>query len=867
MQSSHDAQLRVHNLLKRYQYNPELFDEKDVDRLREMAVQQGIGTTKRVQTGQHEDGRGIWEEVDIFDPKGREVSEFRLKRIASQLQMGMVEGFTTIPVSDWTNKPALNTYESIAHSLGHLVGFAPGILAAPIRWAGGKLLTKGASRVGAKAVQSMNEYSIPMMFSGKVQNLAEGGLAKAGLESFEFLKKGSKARNIGQQSIHLGAASAASAVWKGPEAMMDAAVHGALAGGLLGGIGEFTRLGNIMKNGTPQQIAKAEGQLRTALGASFMGLPSYINKEPIEMIMYNTLLGGFFGSQSRPGFQMEGEKYMADLKYTDPTGEFIFRPKEHPDWHRYTKETQEYVMNDSPYSINKTARKTVLRNYNKTEPVDLNNLTERQQVLDHFFQYEAGQKFNTENPTKEQIDVVYREKAHDIQMGKAFGYEVVGRTKPEREDATYEDVGEGSSSEPPVKVRKTKETPDVKITENVKEGTVEIKKSNKPEVKEKTDAQKRLDDSQFESIVITIDSEGGTHYGLVNGEMQGKAVGEKRIDRPVEEMTSGKFYEIQYVRQHVDTTKKGQQIYKLENPMHTTIEGDKLIPTTSGGDFWKMELNMHRGGPKSEPMYIYSGIKDKNVLLVARYHLESTGKNRITKEELFEYIADGDPVVRKEIEKAYEESLKIEREWFDGKAAEESLREMHEQQWVSNVLYKSEAEGLYKTGTRDLTRIHEQFKGDGFARDVVGFNKRMQLMNDKTYKLENLQGEYKYAIMDDMIADQFGIDIKDLHASDTDGTVFYRRKVAEEMSKEAEIPGHEEGVTMNKPVMVVPGKNGTGTMVVKAAGKEAPQALREYMRSQGIDMIIFNSAAKYRGTRDVHKLHFDGEKYYSSTFD
>ena len=99
-------------------------------------------------------------------------------------------------------------------------------------------------------------------------------------------------------------------------------------------------------------------------------------------------------------------------------------------------------------------------------------------------------------------------------------------------------------------------------------------------------------------------------------------------------------------------------------------------------------------------------------------------------------------------------------------------------QWVSNVLYKSEAEGLYTTGTRDLTRIHEQFKGDGFARDVVGFNKRMQLMNDKTYKLDNLQGEYKYAIMDDVILDQFGVDIKDLHSSDTDGTVFYRRKVA-----------------------------------------------------------------------------------------
>ena len=545
--STLEYQMRVHNLLKRYQYNPELFDENQVDELREIAKSQGIGTTKKIKVGEDESGKGVWEKVDIFDPKARETSEFRLKRIASQLQMGFVEGFTTIPVSDWTNKPSLNTYEAIAHSIGHLVGFAPGIAAAPIKYVAGKTLGKQAGLRAQQVVREMGEYSIPMLAGHKVQDVYEQGLSKAGLDAAEFLKKGSQARNISTQAVHLGAASAASAVWKGPEAIMDSTIHGAIAGGAFGGIAEFTRLGNIMKNGTPKQVENAEKNLRTAVGASMMGLPSVVNKEPIEMVIYNTLLGGFFGRQGGPSWKMEGEKYMADLKYSDPSGQYTFRPKEHPEWNKYTKKVQDYVLDGSPVSINTTARKFVLRNFDKeVKEVDLNNLNPKQQILNDYFVYEAGQKFNTSNPSKEQIDILYREKAHDMYMGKSFGYDVVSKSKANREDATYEDVGEGSSSEPPVKPSK-----------------------DKPGLKEKTDAQKRIDESEFEAIVVTIDAEGGTHYGLANGEMQGKAIGEKRIDRPIEEMTSGKFYEIQYVRQHVGDTKKGEQIYKLENPMHT----------------------------------------------------------------------------------------------------------------------------------------------------------------------------------------------------------------------------------------------------------------------------------------------------------
>jgi len=849
--STLEYQMRVHNLLKRYQYNPELFDEKQVDELREIAKSQGIGTSKRVKVGEDENGKGVWKQMSIFDPKARETSEFRLKRVANMLNQGFLEGFTTIPVSDWTNNAPKNTYESIAHSIGHLVGFAPGIAAAPIKYVTGKILGKAAGKNAQKVVREMGEYSIPMLAGHKAQNVYEQGLSKAGLDAAEFLKKGSKARNISSQAVHLGAASAASSVWKGPEAIMDSTIHGAVAGGAFGGIAEFTRLGNIMKNGTPKQVENAEKNLRTAVGATMMGLPSAANKEPIEMVIYNTLLGGFFGRQGGPSWKMEGEKYMADLKYSDPSGQYTFRPKEHPEWNKYTKKVHDYILDGSPVSINATAKKFVLRNFDKdVQEVDLNKLTPKQEVLNDYFIYEAGQKFNTENPTKEQVDILYREKAHDMYMGKNFGYDIV------------EPMGKADP-----------------IESNVEDSNDPVSApATKPKTREKTQAQKELDQSEVEAGVFTVDKDGAVHFGTLNGEMEGKLVGEKRIDRPIETMSSGNFVEVQYIRNHVNTNKKtGAEIYKLDNPLHSSIKDGEVVPTTSAENFWRMEFNLHKGNAKQEPMYFYSGIKDKTVLLAATYHLDSTGPKRVRAETLIKDLARGkdgevDPKVEREIRQNFEDSYRIERdEWFQGKAPEESLREMHEMQWVSNALYKSEAEGLYTTGSRDFSQINKQF-GEGFAKDVVAYNKRMQLFNDKSYKL-NLDGEYKYVIMNDKILNELGVEIDSIQASDTDGSIFYRHAVSNEINQAAEIPGlivkkGEIPVAMNKPVIIVPGKNGQGTMVVKSAGQAAPAPLREYMRANDLDMIIMSSSAKYRGIRNVHDLSYNKETgEYRSNYD
>ena len=119
----------------------------------------------------------------------RKEEQFNVRRNAKNLMGGFIEGFTTIPTG---TKPK-TTYEAISHSMGHLAGFAPGILSVPFR-----ALSKGAVGLGLKRVGKallsasqgaarLNKYSVPMFFGHKATKLMGKGLSKSGLESAEFL--------------------------------------------------------------------------------------------------------------------------------------------------------------------------------------------------------------------------------------------------------------------------------------------------------------------------------------------------------------------------------------------------------------------------------------------------------------------------------------------------------------------------------------------------------------------------------------------------------------------------------------------------------------------------------------------------------
>ena len=79
--------------------------------------------------------------------------DFNFGEAIMQFGKGFASGFTTLETGDHPD----NEYENIARSLGHLVGFAPGILAHPLRAVGLVQAARGISKV----------KSVPLWLSGK----------------------------------------------------------------------------------------------------------------------------------------------------------------------------------------------------------------------------------------------------------------------------------------------------------------------------------------------------------------------------------------------------------------------------------------------------------------------------------------------------------------------------------------------------------------------------------------------------------------------------------------------------------------------------------------------------------------------------
>ena len=804
-------QERVSRLIEVYNKDPNVFDDKQLEELQSLAQEQGIE----------------------FHPKTEESSLFSM---AGNFTAGLFEGFTTISVGD---EPR-STGDRIAHSLGHLAGFAPGIIAAPLSLGAkalSKLGQKGASKVltrGAQVAQKMNEYSVPMMGGGLAQRKFESGLAKAGLEAGTFMK-GTAARSIAEQAVHLGAASAVSSIWKGPSEMFNAGVHGALAGGAFGGIGNFTRLGNIIKNGTPEQVDKAEKVLRTTLGASIQGLPSVIADEPIEMIIYNTLLGGYFGYGSQPAFKQEGRKFISKLQNEPDQGVF-FTPERHSDWNGYTKKTKDFIY-DGVGGVNEMSRKYVLRN-RTDQKVDLDNLTPEQLDIQNFIINRASSKFNTFNPTKEQIDLVFREEGLAIRTGKSGGFEY-----SQSENLPYENIADYGD---PAEVTNFEVANDI------------IR--NKPE------------------YVISL------HDNIVNttsrvGEYHGKLLGKKSVDIPADkiETFAGEegYGSLAYIHK-METNAKGQ----LESKMHkifstkTNFDTNTLVPEIKPKDFYAIQEKLHAGG-RPEGKYIYGGIKDKGLVNLRDYHLMS---DTISARDLMRKLATKDgvfnPELYKKIDASFRESERLEFEFLDvhpekdkGTASHKFVRESHSKAWKSNVFIEADRNGYLNS----LHRIMEK----GHAKNVVDWNKREQLYHDKSFPLQ-LEGNYSYTILSDRkLIENSKVD----HGNtDLDGTVFYHPDVYKEINDHIDLPM----TAMNKPVMIAKmfgkiGKDGNpvrdGVMAVKSAGRVADGPMLDYMNAHRdindtpLQMVIMDSSAKHYGEAKRTELNFDGKAYSSEAPD
>lgn len=323
---------QMNTSLSLYDENPYMFNSNQVDFLEQQAKSMSLPFERNV-----------------------DADDFSLVNTVNQLVSGMVEGYTTI---GWAEDPA-NTTEAIVNRIGHLIGFAPDIIAGvmtggatlPLSLAR-KTAIRGAASVFrqklAKGVFGIPIKSIPFQISDALLKRGGGAIAKAGLDTTRFLKQGSLSRQMIKQAAHLGIASGVSAWQEGPEGIAKATAFGTIAGAAFGTIGNVVRIDKMLKH--PNAYVRSAGEqavetgAKALLGAGFTGGISTLSGEPVEVQVYEYLLGAFFGASSKPFAQAQGHAHVMKMQTTGRQID-LFKPEGVTGYENLTPDAKEYVTN------------------------------------------------------------------------------------------------------------------------------------------------------------------------------------------------------------------------------------------------------------------------------------------------------------------------------------------------------------------------------------------------------------------------------------------------------------------------------------------------------------------------------------------
>ena len=771
---------RVKQLINTYRSNPHLFNDDQLDELEEIAKEQGIN----------------------FKPMRQEIS---LRRVTEQLTSGFLEGMTTIPVGE---KPR-TTYESIAHSLGHLVGFAPGILAGPL-----SATARGAVKLGAKitgrelterqlaresaesvigqvADLTAKNISVPMLFGDWVKKGAELGIKNAKLDAFDFMKKGAATRDILMQMTHLGAGMGISNIWKGPDAWLQGIVGGSVAGGFFGGLSNFRAIGNLLKHGGVKQYKTAEQQIKMGVGALAMGGPAHVRGEPIEAVLYETILGGYFGYKGRPAVEAEGGKFISELIYY-PKKDIIFTPEFHPKFKDYSKGAQEYIMNTSVEQAS---------TYLKNQYPDISEAE-----FNQYFKELAQRHLGKKDPTEKEIQDMMRQEATQHYYEN---FEYVKDPFETSERPIDPEHGQKEDSSQPTE--KAPENPNL-------------------------EAQK---DRYQDKEVYVIETDGGLYtINKVKGEYRESRVGESRIDTPIENFEGKEYTEIHNVYEPT-----GGRFWKKYPLFGMKIVKGSLEPMMDKEGWWRITSSLNE-----KNKYIALGVKAKGIGQVTDYHIDV---NNYTVEQLRKAANIS--------EKEFLDSLEITAEFYGKDKNDPDLISLHEKQWKSNLLSTAEGAGFYLKGSNDLSGLRPFMEVS--AKNVTDANKRFQLDFDKGAPLPEdvftnagfAHKGIRFTVLNDRI--DMGPKGEDVYTvknekgeietkyneSNTDGTLVFTPEVFDTIMKSIGLP--HEAVGMNKPVIMlkIPGQ---GIFMAKSAGAVGDGSFLKMMYNNELQMVVFKSAAK-----------------------
>jgi len=202
---------------------------------------------------------------------------------------------------------------------------------------------KLALKAGKKEVKDLKGWqirSIPMRVADMVTDNIEKRIGSSGLLSSTFMNKGllknETFRQLAKEGVHLGVALGASSVWKGPKAIAESTMHGALAGVTFGGIGRFVNISRLLSNPSTAKAGRdavrkaadnsltnetvANAFARGVSGSAFQGGMATYNQLPLPEQVYEYMMGFFFGANSKSPQEVKFRKMINENPMANGNG-------------------------------------------------------------------------------------------------------------------------------------------------------------------------------------------------------------------------------------------------------------------------------------------------------------------------------------------------------------------------------------------------------------------------------------------------------------------------------------------------------------------------------------------------------------------
>jgi len=244
---------------------------------------------------------------------------FNLKETVNQMVSGFISGVTAL--GNYADEPR-NSWEAIANSIGHLGGFVgmiwPGVSVGKGISRGVGALGRAFGRIGAPeaartiygAEQALQRFrSVPMLAADVVMRAADKRVRSNATRLALGIMED---KPIMQQALasggHLGTAMFVSELHKGLTDALQSGAFGMLMGGFFdAGLGNIPFL---KSETTPAKVMKAmAGGISNTLTPTLMGQNPF--NAPIEMVIYDALLGGYFGWHAKDVNRWAATRYIS----------------------------------------------------------------------------------------------------------------------------------------------------------------------------------------------------------------------------------------------------------------------------------------------------------------------------------------------------------------------------------------------------------------------------------------------------------------------------------------------------------------------------------------------------------------------------